>query len=158
VKRVLAAVVLLLAVTMFHVSGVRAGSPDGVQAPATAALGFSPPLQGAPVTATAVGVTGPSDSTVQPASLTPTNPQLATAQCRDGEFSYAQTNANICASHNGVLVIVKPPETSNWWGDGNPWGVSYIQTARTQRAVPAPTIPTPATPFTPTSGPGHHHL
>ena len=51
----------------------------------------------------------PVDTTVVAASaLSGSSHPLATAQCRDGQFSFKQTPDALCAGHGGILVSIVP--------------------------------------------------
>lgn len=105
--------------------------PSGQRAHRCIAVAFA-------VTTGAAHAGSPTDPSVKPPSLTPTNPPLATAQCRDGQFSYAQSTDNICGGHDGILLMIHEPPIDNWWGDGNPWNVPYINVAGSQPASLSP--------------------
>lgn len=122
-KRILGtAVVLLIALGMARVPAVHAGSPDpAVQAPANAppTTGFYSPPPPPPQTFTATTTFDPTAQPVFPTDTTVNTTNLfhppapyATAQCRDGYFSYSQTTAGTCSGYGGVLNWIYPPGTA----------------------------------------------
>jgi hypothetical protein len=126
-------VAVLLSMALGPAGQVRAGTPDDsrgddpmLQAPVYAVQGPlggpgyvpspPPPSVRAPVTQPPAALVtqpqaGPVDTT---AVANPFNATvaLATAQCRDGWFSFSRTEEGTCAGHQGVMVwVVRPPTT-----------------------------------------------
>jgi uncharacterized protein with FMN-binding domain len=92
----------------------------------------------------ATAVTNVSAHQGAPAAKAATKPSNATAQCKDGTYSTAKTQANACSKHGGV---------GTWYADTKPAKGAPAKAATTATTAPAPTAKTTPKPVPPVTTP-----